>query len=313
MSNPGIWLGLLKWSLGQGDGTLPSEAHEMSAEDRQFLENVMKECVVDEPQRMQDIMKRFVELLNANEAANEENVDEIVDKLQELKDIAGQIDMAQIFVKYGGIECLLKLLELEPLDTDARCGAAAAFGTICQNNHVSQQAVFESGGLERLVNIFLNAESGALKAKVLYAISCLIRGHAAAEDKFVREFGERIFVSVRATPIHSNASLWTRALYLNSALLSSDTGSSTRTALIGPILMHGETILHCLRSNNVDTREAMIHFANTVINSIGGKLLVTPYRVNFEVAIAEREAKLRGQAVSRDRDDDSSKAGDDDE
>lgn len=112
MSNPGIWLGLLKWSLGQGDGTLPSEAHEMSAEDRQFLENVMKECVVDEPQRMQDIMKRFVELLNANEAANEENVDEIVDKLQELKDIAGQIDMAQIFVKYGGIECLLKLLEL---------------------------------------------------------------------------------------------------------------------------------------------------------------------------------------------------------
>lgn len=148
---------------------------------------------------------------------------------------------------------------------------------------------------------------------MLYAISCLIRGHAAAEDKFVREFGERIFVSVRATPIHSNASLWTRALYLNSALLSSDTGSSTRTALIGPILMHGETILHCLRSNNVDTREAMIHFANTVINSIGGKLLVTPYRVNFEVAIAEREAKLRGQAVSRDRDDDSSKAGDDDE
>jgi hypothetical protein len=110
MSNTGIWLGLLKWSLGQGDGTMPSQHSEMSAEDRAFLENVMKDCVVDEPQRMQDIMKRFVELLNSNQAAGES--DEVIDKLYELKDIVGQIDMAQVFVKFGGVECLLRLMEL---------------------------------------------------------------------------------------------------------------------------------------------------------------------------------------------------------
>ena len=38
----GIWLGLLKWTLAHQDGTSPSPAKEMTAENKAFLEAVMR-------------------------------------------------------------------------------------------------------------------------------------------------------------------------------------------------------------------------------------------------------------------------------
>ena len=59
----GNWLGLLKWSLAQGeegDGTVDTQVTPMTEEDKAFLEQVMKECVKDEPQRITEIIKRFI-------------------------------------------------------------------------------------------------------------------------------------------------------------------------------------------------------------------------------------------------------------
>ena len=63
MAQYGNWLGLLKWSLKQGqqgDGTIDrDDVTPMNEEDKAFLEAEMKECVKDEPTRMQEIIKRF--------------------------------------------------------------------------------------------------------------------------------------------------------------------------------------------------------------------------------------------------------------
>ena len=104
------WLGLLKWSLNQGDGTVPTESHPMNESDKAFLEKVMKECVQDEPARMQEIMTKLVKSLEAGTAS--EDSEEIESLLEELKYIVDQIDMAEVFNKFGGVECLLRLMEL---------------------------------------------------------------------------------------------------------------------------------------------------------------------------------------------------------
>ena len=50
------WLGLLKWSLAQTDGSDDSDARPMVDEDVQFLTNVMESLVADEPKRMREMM-----------------------------------------------------------------------------------------------------------------------------------------------------------------------------------------------------------------------------------------------------------------
>jgi len=57
-NNPWGWLGLLKWTLSHSDGTSPSSEMKMSEEDRKFLETVMKEGIIDENDRMKEILKR---------------------------------------------------------------------------------------------------------------------------------------------------------------------------------------------------------------------------------------------------------------
>eukprot|EP00979_Chaetoceros_neogracilis_P000462 scaffold107_cov269-Chaetoceros_neogracile.AAC.54 len=69
------WLGLLKWSLTHVDGTVPSEESpnfkQMSKEDRKFLEEVMKNGIINEGERMTFILKHLVAFLDTLKASNE--------------------------------------------------------------------------------------------------------------------------------------------------------------------------------------------------------------------------------------------------
>ena len=49
---PAKWLGLMRWSSQYSDGTKPTDFGEMKAEDKAFLEQVMKEQVIDEAELM---------------------------------------------------------------------------------------------------------------------------------------------------------------------------------------------------------------------------------------------------------------------
>merc|ERR1712032_1209839 len=66
-NNPWGWLGLLKWSLAQqrqeavpdnADGNKNEGESKMSEEDITFLEKVMKEGIIDEGERMKEILRR---------------------------------------------------------------------------------------------------------------------------------------------------------------------------------------------------------------------------------------------------------------
>jgi hsp70-interacting protein len=163
------WLGLLKWSLGHSDGTSISEASSMSEEDKVWLEQVMQELVKDEPARMKVIM---IELLTCLENENETiNEDRIIDILEELRDIIDQIDMAQTFNKFGGVQCLIQLIESDKIPANLKATAISVLGTIAQNNLVVQEDIFKQGYLDRLAIICSNNNTDdVLSSKVNYSI-----------------------------------------------------------------------------------------------------------------------------------------------
>jgi hsp70-interacting protein len=166
MSQPN-WLGLLKWSLAHQDGTSTSQFSEMSEEDKAWLERVMKEAVKDEPQRINEIMQYMKELLSRGDQSILESEQEKIEiQLEELRDIIEQIDMAQIFTKFGGCEILLSLLTFAPLDSDNKAVAAAAIGTATQNNLATQDILYQKHFLSSLVPIFLQTKTTLLKNKV---------------------------------------------------------------------------------------------------------------------------------------------------
>ena len=147
------WLGLLKWSLAHSDGTAPSQFSVMGEEDKMWLEQVMKECVKDEPARMNEIMLEIMNRLDSHTCSESDHLENILD---ELRDIVEHIDMARVFVKFGGLQCLLGLLQTEEsIGEEIRCLAAGIIGTLAQNNIIVQEEMHAAGIVDKLCNLCL--------------------------------------------------------------------------------------------------------------------------------------------------------------
>ena len=119
---------------------------------------------------MNEIMVYFTELLSKSDLSAEDTEDNIINKLEELNDIVEQVDMAGIFNKFGGIECLLRLLDsqLVILTDDVRAIAASVIGTVAQNNLKVQDDMFTKGVLMRLVRFYENTTASFVCNKVRF-------------------------------------------------------------------------------------------------------------------------------------------------
>uniref|UniRef100_A0A7S3GSH5 Nucleotide exchange factor Fes1 domain-containing protein n=1 Tax=Spumella elongata TaxID=89044 RepID=A0A7S3GSH5_9STRA len=261
MEGAGNWLGLLKWSLAQtSDGTVPSEITPMTEEDKKWLEQVMRECVKDEPKRMNEIMGIFVKMLE--EGLTEDKSEEVIELLDELQFMVEQVDMAGVFAKFGGFQCLLGLVESENLTAEARAMAGSTLAALSQNNLEVQEIVFKSGMLDRLAKVYIKSESVLLCNKVLYAISCSIRNHAAAEEYFVLHFAEATLPKAiaAASLVDSNSeaaagteALTSRALFLCNALVMSDFTNHARVQKLSALVL--PVCLEYLKHESINLRE----------------------------------------------------------
>lgn len=191
--DPNKWLGLLRWSMKYQDGTQPTnEAKVMTEENKKFLEQVMKECVIDEVERMTQIL-RILDGENPQDVFETEDDDRepVSDAdLEEYKDIlldelltrADQVDNAQTFVKLKGLPVLLKLFETERAET--RALAAEVFATVVQNNPPCQKAALELNSMKNLRALSEDTDESC-RVRALLALSCLIRGDEKAEEDFL--------------------------------------------------------------------------------------------------------------------------------
>ena len=182
-ADPWAWLGLLKWSLSYSDGTRDNaDISPMSAEDRAFLEKVMKEGIIDENERMKFILEQttaFIDYCKARAATAESesksdvpsdppiSEQDLQDLLLELQDIVEQIDFARAFCSLKGLPFLLGCVSSSSSSSSTtassnesvipesiRLSCLGILATLCQNNPPVQQELLELGALKTLSEVF---------------------------------------------------------------------------------------------------------------------------------------------------------------
>ena len=247
--NPNAWLGLLKWSLAYSDGTKPSgeNIEQMSKEDIAFLESVMKDGIIDEGERMKTILKDLTDSLEISlggeqeEKRKELDEDDMLDLMQELRDIVEQIDYARAFMAMGGIPFLLGCAA-SAAPKSIKKAALSILSTMCQNNPPVQLSLLEHGHMPPLIQIFFDNTSGvdgategddSMREKVVQALSASIRGHSMAEHIFCQNEHGRLMLQLglgMQTSTHTKPStqLRKRCLFLLRAILTSDEATDDR-------------------------------------------------------------------------------------
>lgn len=265
MSEPN-WLGLLKWSLGHSDGTNTSEFHQMSTEDKNWLETVMKEGVRDDPKRMNEVMMLLKDLLSESRPVPET----LGDDLLELRDIVEQVDMAQVFTKFGGCEYLLQLIHSAIFEVEIKILATSIIATVSQNNISVQDALFKSKMTDQLSALFITNTNENLTNKLLYAISCVIRGHATAEEYFIEKFGISVFTKALQSSL---AAVISRTLFLANALITSDYSSESRINQVVDTFM--PRLFHYLLTEDVNVRENLYNLLLSFLQTQSGWSLIS--------------------------------------
>ncbi|RHY30953.1 hypothetical protein DYB32_003895 [Aphanomyces invadans] len=264
MTDPNKWLGLLRWSMQQQDGTRPTEFKAMDPKDKEWLERVMKECVIDEVERMHQIIRVWsgedprvvLPKLIADPPANEYTPEEIEDYkealLDEMLTRIDQIDNAQTFIKIGGLPSVL-LLFSNPR-ASIRAGAAEVFATCSQNNPPVQKAGLDGHVLEALSKLAQDDPDTTVRVKAILGISCMIRGlDKTAEQWFVQKCdGLRIL----QTCVQSgDLRLQRKALFLLRYLANSSLGNAQK------LLDQGAYISACssfVGKDDVDLNESSL-------------------------------------------------------
>lgn len=311
-SNNDAWLGLLKWSLKYVDGTVPSEESEnfkqMSKEDIAFLEEVMKNGIIDEGKRMKTILNELVDYLDSiKKLKDDSKIEHIQSILFELQDIVEQIDFARSFSAMGGLAFLIGCAtERDLVSPIIRSACLGVLGTMCQNNPPVQLSMLEQGNIPKLLSIYFNEASSAdltVQIKAVQAMSSCVRNHEVAETIFcMNADGQKMIESslgLTKGAIPSPA-LKRKSLFFLQALITSDTADRSRVRLFAAAIQY--VALHFTSSDrepNDDLREMALSMLNRILDqkkSVDAVLSVKTSLENTGIQEVSRLRKLENEA-----------------
>jgi len=183
--DPAMWGALLRWSVQQTDGTSDTPVQPMSEENKAWLEQVMKDGIVDYVKRAGEILEELTTGTKPcleGASMDDDAVDTLLERAEELDDIVGQIDFAQSLVQIGGIAPLIGIISCDAVPAPLRAALLGVLATVAQNNPFAQEALYQAGALAIYLEALQSQETpSAMKAKALHAVSCLVRGHADLE------------------------------------------------------------------------------------------------------------------------------------
>lgn len=240
--NPWAWLGLMKWTLEYADGTAPSSPNNvpMSAEDRAFLEKVMEEGIIDENERMKEILKLVTTQMESWKTRDksgdfaQHEQDQVQDWLEELRDVVEQIDFSRAFQAMGGLTFLLGCVQQpnESIPRSTRIICLGLLATLCQHNPPLQKDLLERGSLGILSNIFFETRpeddmDGQLRARTIQAVSANVRSHTLAESVF-SQLEQANELLIRGLGPDKPRVLRQRTLFFLYTLVTSDTADHER-------------------------------------------------------------------------------------
>lgn len=271
------------------------------------LVQVMKECVRDDAERMNEIVLSHQACLTNQTVSDNEG--KIVGELEELQDIVEQVDMAQVFVKFHGCTLLLQFLEQDGISEAIRCQAAVTIATLCQNNIIVQQQLYDQQVLRRLANVYLQVGDPTTCTKVHYAISCLVRGHAALETEFCQSYMVPLFSKSLSQQVEASAfsspsleNLVGKVFFLSAALVTSDSASAGRIeaicqVVLSPAVQHWSTYLQSCAA----LRDSFLAFVNTIVHTSLGYATLAGSPDRLQALLQSLETYLSSSEGSEDR------------
>lgn len=194
----GGWLGILKWSLAQTDGTRPSEVKAMSDIDKKWLEDAFQSITVDETKRMRELG-----LLIARPEDSLEDSERIA-ALEELQDFVESIDNAKNLFAIGAFEAVRDCL-YNSRSSAVRRSAASTLSTTVQNNPKAQEWALHGGLHIVLLRTLVEAEECIANALGCDG-ACLERGVSAGVSSAL-EWSTNDALRLAATTITALSSL----------------------------------------------------------------------------------------------------------
>ena len=293
-SIPGMpnWLGLLKWSLAYSDGTTETSNH-ASKEDMEWLANAMADLVQDQPKRIKEILNELVKfmenpmidsvIINNNDTNRKETSIDVISLLEEVRDIIDQVDMAQIFVKYGGIKCLMFFITNEIITITVRSLAAVILAEISQNNLHVQEEANKLNIIPELCTHCLQTINFNFAAKILFAISSIVRNNSDAEIIFRDSQMAQIFTKGIES---GDIPFMRRTLFFINYFVSSS--STIRTQLDDCLIPNIYSLIYV---DDVDIREETLKLLLILSTTrIEWKNKITMHKDEFEQAVNMRSS-----------------------
>lgn len=201
-SNQGVpeslWKALFEWSVTareQNDSaspttSTPEQQQQLSASDREWLEEALAAGVVDLSKQLVDIKAQLETTLpeTASEADVAADTDTKVRLLEELLDLVESIDQAKDLSTIGGLGTLLNVIDANEGRPGLQWRAAEVIGTCAQNNPDVQSSFYDAGVMPKIWGLLSSAD-GTCRLKALLAVSCMLRGSAAVHGWFSENDG----------------------------------------------------------------------------------------------------------------------------
>jgi hypothetical protein len=176
------WNGLFKWSMEHQDGTKPTEFKVMSAEDRKWLEEAMKQYTFNDVDRLKEVATEVKEHMSMPKG----KLVDLLDELLELVEL--HVRNALNLCMSGGMQTLLDIVFSNPHE-EARIAACAVFSFANQNN-VDVQKLTEKMGALNLAHQYVRETGVKAREAVISAISSLLRGiNTDGKRMFLKEYG----------------------------------------------------------------------------------------------------------------------------
>jgi hypothetical protein len=240
----------------------------MSKEDKAFLEKVMKECVIDEVERM----KQITALLNGGDPkelfkdAESEVVSRVnglntpeqhqvfrQDMLEYLHDLVENLDNAKAFMVVGGFDPVIQIIQDDTKPTSERKECLETLGACAQNNPPCQAGLLGVDVLPILLGILSNDPDAGVRLKALGAISSLCRGHVLLEQKFIANDGVALLVN--KLEVDDDIKVKRKSLFFLRALFFSSPESKDQACNSGL----KDTLVGLIGHEDIDIRESCLN------------------------------------------------------
>lgn len=283
----------------------------ISQEKKEWLEKVMEGTFMDVAKRMQVLLGELGPLATATgDATSTTNDDEAAELWEELQEHVENLDYALMFCQVQGLPTLFRFLaqaQAHPDNPQAQTRALpalAVLATLTQNNPPAQEEVLKypvageaRGGVVTLLASFVlrdrdkHTRNSRFIAKTLQALSCTVRGNAAAEDAFLGRFGLQVFTAALGGGEEEDERVQAKALFFLQALLGADHATQARGQQLAPLL---PLVVPGLLHDDLSVRHTAACVVSELANLLGGPAVVLegPGGKALEEAMETRQAAI---------------------